>query len=81
MLDVGEKTLRRHLHKQGTSYRQLLLDTRMARARYYLEHTDIGIEEIAYRLDYSDYANFRRAFQAKHQETPSKYRIRFGSSA
>lgn len=73
-LNMGERALRRSLQKCGTSYRQVLRDTKMKRAKYYLQHTDISIEEIAYRLDYSDYANFRRAFQAKYAETPSSFR-------
>ncbi|MEM1110981.1 MAG: helix-turn-helix domain-containing protein [Pseudomonadota bacterium] len=74
MLALGERSLRRNLAACGTSYRELLLRTKMHRALYYLEHTDISVEEIAYRLDYSDYANFRRAFLAQQGESPSHYR-------
>ncbi|BFM17982.1 hypothetical protein R50073_41650 [Maricurvus nonylphenolicus] len=77
LLDVSERSLRRSLKKHNTSYRELLLHTKMKRAEYYLRQTDISIEEIAYRLDYSDYANFRRAFQAQHGETPSRYRKQY----
>jgi AraC-like DNA-binding protein len=73
-LNMGERTLRRSLNKLNTSYRQILLNTKMKRAEYYLRETDISIEEIAYRLDYSDYANFRRAFQANYGQSPSRYR-------
>jgi len=73
-LNVGERSLRRSLRDNGTSYRELLLNTKMKRAKYYLCYTKISIEEIAYRLDYSDYANFRRAFAVVHGQSPSEYR-------
>ncbi len=80
-LHIGERTLRRGLQKQGISYRQLLLNTKMKRAQEYLLNTDFSIEEIAHRLDYSDYANFRRAFQAQFEQTPSNYRKQHGYRA
>jgi AraC-like DNA-binding protein len=59
---------------EGTSFHDLLEDVRRTLA---LEHVKSGrftIEEIAYRLGYSDLANFRRAFRRWESVPPSAYR-------
>ncbi len=75
-LHVGERALRRALKRQGTTFRKLLTEIKMNRAKYYLAHTNLSIETVAEHLDYSDYSNFRRAFQAHCGTSPSRFRRR-----
>jgi len=74
MLRMTPRTLHRRLVDEGTSFHALLEDVRRTLA---LEHVKSGrftIEEIAYRLGYSDLANFRRAFRRWESVPPSAYR-------
>jgi AraC-like DNA-binding protein len=74
ILRMTPRTLHRRLVDEGTSFHALLEDVRRTLA---LEHVKSGrftIEEIAYRLGYSDLANFRRAFRRWESVPPSAYR-------
>lgn len=62
-LGYGERTMRRKLDEIGISYRDLVLKTRMDRARELIAETQIPITEIAVMLGYSDAAHFGRAFR------------------
>ena len=62
-LYMTPRTLHRRLQKEGTSYQKLLDEVRHSLAIKYLESGLLNIQEIAYALDYSDSANFRRAFK------------------
>jgi AraC-like DNA-binding protein len=76
-LALGERTLRRRLAEEGTTYKQVMLDFRMELAASYLRGTDMSIQEIAYVTAYSDPSNFHRIFSRYHGETPRAYRDRF----
>ena len=73
---MSERSLRRRLKEQGSSYRALILETKMATAGRLLERSDAPIEDVAAELGFSDYSNFRRAFQSWHGLSPSRYRAR-----
>ncbi|TMX45000.1 hypothetical protein DA100_04875 [Vibrio sp. Hep-1b-8] len=70
----SERTLRRHLEQCCTSYQQLLNEVRADLAKEYLVGTRLTVEEIAFRLGYSDSANFRRAFKRWTGTTPQHFR-------
>jgi AraC-like DNA-binding protein len=61
--------LRKRLYRAGTSYKNIVLEVRMALARHYLESTHLTIQEIAYLLDYAQPGPFSRAFK-KYFGTP-----------
>ncbi len=55
--------LRKRLYRAQTSYKSIVLETRMGLARHYLESTPLSIQEIAYLLDYAEPGPFSRAFK------------------
>jgi AraC-like DNA-binding protein len=71
---VHRKTLHGYLSHYGTSFEQLLDETRNAMADRMLEHTDLPLAEIATALCYSNQAGLTRAFRRWHGESPSKWR-------
>ena len=62
-LRVSSGQLRKRLYREGTTYKQLVLEVRMTLAQHYLEATSLSVQEIAYLLDYSQAAPFSRAFK------------------
>ncbi len=74
LLGLHPRALRRKLAVEGTSFRNVLSDVRMRLAIEYLRKTMLTNEEIAYRLGYSDSANFRHAFKRWTSKTPSDFR-------
>lgn len=73
-LRLSTSQLRKRLYRAGTSYKELVLETRMALAKHYLEDTDLAIQEIAYLLDYSQPAPFSRAFKTFYGISPDHSR-------
>ncbi|NOH24963.1 AraC family transcriptional regulator [Vibrio europaeus] len=70
----SSRTLRRKLEQDGTSYQKLLGEVRSDIAKEFLLRTELTIEEIAFRLGYSDTANFRRGFKRWTGITPQRFR-------
>lgn len=75
-LDMSPAQLRKRLYRAGTSYKELVLSVRMELARNYLGATNLPLQEIADRLDYSQPAPFSRAFKKKHGLSPQQWRSR-----
>lgn len=73
-LHMSERTLKRQLSQQGTTYSDILEDLRHQKSLLLLENRDISIERVAEQLGYSDVANFTRAFKRWTGQTPSMYR-------
>jgi len=74
LLHLSERTLQRRLGEEGTSYQQLLDDTRRTLAEQYLQQQDVALLEVAYLLGFSDPSNFYRAFKRWFSMTPGEYR-------
>jgi AraC-like DNA-binding protein len=62
-LCMTSRTLRRKLEAEGTSYSALLSEVRRALALDFLASTELGIEDIANALGFSDAVSFRHAFK------------------
>jgi AraC-like DNA-binding protein len=75
-LYVSERTLRRKLKAESTSFRATFEEVRGLLAKEYLAKTDLVVAEIAHLLDYSETVNFRRAFVRWNKLTPSQFRQR-----
>ena len=75
-LHVSERTLRRRLEAESTSFRSTFEEIRDLLAREYLAKTELTVAEIAHLLDYAETVNFRRAFVRWNGVTPSDYRQR-----
>ena len=73
-LHVSERTLRRQLEAESTSFRAVLDEIRDLLAREYLTKTELTIADIAHLLDYAETVSFRRAFARWNGVTPNNYR-------
>ena len=73
-LGMPSWTLRRKLQDHGTSFQNLLNDTRRSLAESYMKDTDLAIGEIAYLLGFSSPTAFQRAFKRWTDESPGVYR-------
>ncbi|WP_407296953.1 AraC family transcriptional regulator [Stutzerimonas zhaodongensis] len=74
MMHLPERTLQRRLDEEGTSFQQLLDDTRRTLAEQYLVQQDLAVLEVAYLLGFADPSNFYRAFKRWFSMTPGEYR-------
>jgi AraC-like DNA-binding protein len=76
MFAVPERTLRRHLAKEGKTLQQLINGTRYELAQQLLQNTQLSVSEIAAALQYADPNAFSRAFQNWAGCSPSRWRNR-----
>jgi AraC-like DNA-binding protein len=63
MLAMSERTLRRRLDDEKTSFRTLVDQVRAEMANQYLQQTTLPVTEISRLLGFDNVANFRRAFK------------------
>ncbi|PVX30847.1 AraC family transcriptional regulator [Sphingomonas pokkalii] len=70
---LSERSFRRRLMEEGTSFRALLQAARQARACAMLRASDMPIAEAAQQLGYSDTATFSRAFKDWTGMSPGQY--------
>jgi AraC-like DNA-binding protein len=73
-LAIDERTLRRHLSAEGTSFRALADEVREALAHELLTTAGLTVEETAQRLGFHDAAGFSRAFRRWTGTTPGSLR-------
>ena len=75
-LATSERTLRRRLEESGTSFRNLLDETRAELARSYVRDRRLPLTEVAFLLGFSEPSAFHRAFKRWTDTTPSAWRQR-----
>lgn len=73
-LNMSERTLQNRLVERGTSYRQLLNETRQELAEQYMNDGRYTISEVAFLLGFSEISSFSRAFRSWTGDSPSTYR-------
>jgi AraC-like DNA-binding protein len=73
-MHVSNRTLQRKLKEEGTSFMDLLQDTRLQLARKYLNHPSRSVVETAYLLGFSEPSTFSRAFKRWTGLAPADYR-------
>lgn len=73
-LHMTPRTLNRRLQDENTSYRAIVDQVRHHLALQHLKNSQLSLQEIAYRLGYTDQANFRRAFKRWEGVAPQKRR-------
>lgn len=73
-LHMSERTLKRQLALEGTTFSDILEDLRRQKAILLLDDPRQNQERIAEQLGYSDVANFNRAFKRWTGTTPGLYR-------
>ncbi|WP_076260181.1 AraC family transcriptional regulator [Intrasporangium flavum] len=79
-LATTPRTLQRQLAHEGTSFQQVLADTRRALATRYLDEPQLSTGDIAYLLGYADATSFHRAFRSWTGSTPDASRRRAGAA-
>jgi len=80
-LGMTRRTLTRRLGQSGTSYSELLKETRYRTAMHYLHNTNQSVEDIAFLLGFSECPPFVRAFRRWSGSAPLEYRKRRASAA
>jgi AraC-like DNA-binding protein len=73
-VNMSERTLRRKLREENTSFRNLVDQLRMEMAIKYLRDTDLTVEAISESVGFSDAANFRQAFRRWTKAAPHAFR-------
>jgi AraC-like DNA-binding protein len=73
-LHLSERTLQRRLHDEGSSFQELLEDTRRDLARRYLRQRQLPLAEAAYLLGFAEQSTFQRACRRWFATSPHKYR-------
>ncbi len=73
-LNVSNRTLQRKLKDEGTSFVDLLQDTRLQLAQKYLGQPHRSIVEISYMLGFSEPSTFSRAFKRWTGQAPVEFR-------
>lgn len=73
-LIMSKRTLQRRLHSEGTSFHDVLQDTRKDLALHYLKNSRLTASEISFLLGFDDSNSFFRAFQTWVGTTPESYR-------
>jgi len=73
-LCLSQRTLQRRLQEEGSSFQQLLDDTRRELVVQYLAQPNLTLLETAYLLGFADPSNFFRAFRRWFDCTPGEYR-------
>jgi AraC-like DNA-binding protein len=73
-LHMSNRTLQRKLREEGTSFKDLLQDTRMQLAGRYLRSPGRSVVETAYLLGFSEPSTFSRAFKRWAGQSPMEYR-------
>ena len=73
-LGMSSRTLQRKLGEEGTHYKNVLNELRLELALYYLKHTELNLESIAYELGYAEARSFYRSFKQLTGRTAGSYR-------
>ncbi|MHA6493948.1 AraC family transcriptional regulator [Pseudomonas borbori] len=77
-LHMSPQTLRRHLREEGSSFQELKDHLRRDLAIYHLGRDELGIQDIAEQLGFSEPSAFHRAFKKWTGLTPGAYRAQEG---
>jgi len=73
-LNLSERTLRRRLKEQDTSFKGLLDKVRKGRADYLLRETSMSLWEISSQLGYQQLTSFNAAYKRWTGKTPASQR-------
>ena len=74
---MSERTLQRRLQEEGTSYQQLVDETRKELAQRYLRQSQLSLSQAAYLLGFAEQSTFFRACKRWFDMSPNQYRHHF----
>lgn len=72
-LAMSSRTMQRHLQHEGTTFRDVVADDRICRAKRLIATEGLGALQLAHRLGFSDPAAFRRAFKRRTGMTAGEF--------
>ena len=75
-LGFSVRAFHNKLAEAGTSYQDLLDETRLSLASQYLRQERYSVGDVAFLLGFSDFSNFSRAFKKWTNQTPTEYRTK-----
>jgi AraC-like DNA-binding protein len=75
-LGMSARTLQRRLTDAGSTFQQLVEETRRELARHYLKQRTVELNEAAFLLGFEDANSFFRAFQGWEGTSPTEWRTR-----
>jgi len=73
-MNMSERNLRRRLSEDGTSFREILAESRKESAAIYLGDPKMTLLDVAHSLGYQDQSAFSRAFKIWFGRSPAEYR-------
>lgn len=76
-LGFSVRAFHNKLTEGGTSYQELLDETRLNLATQYLRQERYSVADVAFLLGFSDFSNFSRAFKKWTGQTPTEFRAQF----
>lgn len=79
LLNTSERTLKRRLRDEGTSFRNISNAVRKAKARELVAEGRLSMGEIAQRLGFSDLSSFSQTFRRWTGTAPSRARLKAGN--
>ena len=77
-LCMSERTLKRRLQEEATTFQEQVDTVRLGRAENLLANTRLPLAQVADALGYADAANFTRAFKRWTGVSPSRHRAKAG---
>ena len=77
-LGVSPRTLRRRLKEEGTTFKAIVFQMRLALAKHYLRQSDLTCKRIATLIGYDNPSSFSRAFHTATGATPEEFRESYG---
>lgn len=78
-LNMSGRTLHRKLREANTSYRELLDELRLERARMLLRESTLTVQQIAEHAGFDEHNSFTRWFRQLTNVAPSEYRQQFSA--
>lgn len=73
-LGMSQRSLQRHLEREGTTFRSMVESVRKSAAQRYISYSDKPFKEIAFLLGYSEVSTFSRAVKSWYGVSPREYR-------
>jgi AraC-like DNA-binding protein len=74
-LHMSTRTLQRRLQEEGSSFVEILNETRRELALQYIQDDSLPLKEVSYLLGYSNSTTFSKAFKRWTGKKPSEARI------
>ncbi len=78
-MGMSERTFRRRLKDEGTSFRDVLSDARKELCEIYFNENRMSLSQIAQSLGFQDQSAFSRAFKGWYGMSPRQYKSELGN--